>query len=548
MSAYQALVLKSVCRSNHHRIAILALDHLQCEAKEMWRDVFLKHHVRYLEGAKAPDEEFKDFMNHVCHPADNFWGGAPKAAAEWYRRTRRALDEGDWEQAAWNAGVMSHYLADPCQPFHTGQTEAEGVIHRAVEWSCSKAFPELNLIIDQHVGWPDLAVPTGEDWIEQMVRAAATQAHTHYHAMIDHFDFEAARGKPEHGLDQELKDIVAGQIAYASVLTARVLDRAIVEAQAAPPKVSLVMPLVAETLKRPVHATRRALANAADAKVVRAQHTEFRRSGKVRNTLGEDDQIVRRIHAEEVSKRHLSTLDSEWPREAGLAHGQGAEPREHRKLKKVKPPKPPREETPVVEDRVEKPAKKTKPEKVRKQADAPKIVEAEFETPAVETSAVETPSAAPVKPEPTMANVEPARKGPRLARDADVVDAPSIGPKTASRFHIIGVKTVADLLALAPDDAAKRIKASHINARQIRDWQAQALLACSVPDLPGAAAQLLVGAGVSTPADLAAADANYLAGLVKEFARSKDGDFILRGAAPPDEAKVASWIAAAKAA
>ena len=64
----------------------------------------------------------------------------------------------------------------------------------------------------------------------------------------------------------------------------------------------------------------------------------------------------------------------------------------------------------------------------------------------------------------------------RPGREASVVDAPSIGPKTAGRLHVIGVKTVGDLLQLSADDAAKQIKASHINAQVIRDWQAQALL------------------------------------------------------------------------
>ena len=77
---------------------------------------------------------------------------------------------------------------------------------------------------------------------------------------------------------------------------------------------------------------------------------------------------------------------------------------------------------------------------------------------------------------------------------------------SACRARVEQREQVGDLLALAPEDAAHRIKASHINAGVIKDWQAQALLACSVPELNGTNAQLLVGAGVYSIDDLATAD------------------------------------------
>ena len=229
MSACYRLVLESVCRSNHHRIAVLALQHLKGEGAEQWRNLFLKHRAEYLEGAKAPDAVFKDFKNHVLHVRDNAnpgedWGGAREAAREWYRRTVRAMREQDWRHAAWCAGVMSHYAVDPVQPFHTGQTEEEGVIHRAVEWSFFKSFPEVLSIIESDLGWPDVPTPSGEDWLEQMIRTGAAIANKHYETVIDHYDFEAGRKRPQDGLDQELKDVVAALIGYASVMLARILD------------------------------------------------------------------------------------------------------------------------------------------------------------------------------------------------------------------------------------------------------------------------------------------------------------------------------------
>jgi hypothetical protein len=80
MSVFYNLVMNSACRSNHHRLAVDALRHLKGDMAERWRDLFLHHYTSYLGGAKAPDEVFKDFKNHVLHVRDGDWGGAPTAA------------------------------------------------------------------------------------------------------------------------------------------------------------------------------------------------------------------------------------------------------------------------------------------------------------------------------------------------------------------------------------------------------------------------------------------------------------------------------------
>ncbi|MDZ4760388.1 MAG: DUF4332 domain-containing protein [Alphaproteobacteria bacterium] len=515
MSVYFSLVLGSICRGNHHRLAILALERLRDPNAGLWRDLFLHHHAAYLAGSKAPDDQFKDFRNHVLHVRDGDWGGAPAAAREWYRRTVRALKDGDWAHAAWCAGVMSHYVVDPLQPFHTGQTETEGVIHRAVEWSLSKAFPELHLILERDVGYPAIDLPDREDWLEQAVRAGAQRSNQHYETLIDHFDFVAARKKPEAGLDQELKDAVAGLLGYAAVLLAAVLDRAISESRAAPPKINLVLDTVFAALRTPLSLALKVLDGAADRALVAAQYAEFHATGKVRATLSDDDRTVRALHAEEVLGVSLSSLDCEWPRETGTAHGQGAPAR-------------------VASKRALKPG---------------------LPAPARETSIQAVVRAMPGKsdasslnaPAPFLAtDAATSRPQIRLAREAAIVDAPSIGPRTASRLEVIGVRTVADFLSLSPEEGALRIKASHINAKIIRDWQAQALLACSVAEITGTTAQMLVGAGVSSPADLAAADPDFLLDAITLFAATKEGERLLRGASAPDRARVLGWISAAK--
>lgn len=531
MSMLLRLLKSSACRSNHHRLAVDALVHLRGTDGELWRNLFLHHHGEYLKGAKAPDDVFKDFKNHVLHVREGDWGGAPAAAREWYRRTVRALAQQDWKQAVYNAGVMSHYVVDPVQPFHTGQTEEEGIIHRAVEWSLSQTYDQLQLILVQDLdGYPDVQVPQGNDWLEQMVKAGAKLSNPHYETLIDHYNFALGVKKPELGLDQEIKDVVARLIGHATVMLARILERAFAEAAVVPPKVGLTLDTIVAAIKAPLQKVLAALDNEKDKDLVRAMYNEYRRTGKVRETLPEDDRLVRKLHAMEVLRVPLSTVDAAWPRETGTAHGTG---RPARETKKAKAPA------------------KAKPAKAAKAA-APKRIE-----PMVDLSATQV-----VKPQPKPAAVAPKAAAPapvrapepprvatppgRLSHESPVELAPSIGPKTASRLTAIGIHTVEDLLQAEPEEAATRLKFKHINARLIRDWQAQAELACSIPGMGSIAAQLLVAVGVRDPEDLANADPEMLINMMDEFCDSADGQRILRDAPPPDEDKLRAWIEAAQ--
>lgn len=530
MSMLLRLLKSSACRSNHHRLAVDALVHLRGTDGELWRNLFLHHHVEYLKGAKAPDDVFKDFKNHVLHVREGDWGGAPAAAREWYRRTVRALAQQDWPQAVYSAGVMSHYVVDPVQPFHTGQTEEEGIIHRAVEWSLSQTYDKLQLILVQDLdGYPDVPVPSGNDWLEQMVKAGAKLSNPHYETLIDHYNFALGVKKPELGLDQEIKDVVARLIGHATVMLARILERAFAEAAVVPPKVGLTLDTIVAAIKAPIQKVLAALDNEKDKDLVRAMYNEYRRTGKVRETLPEDDRLVRKLHAMEVLRVPLSTVDAAWPRETGTAHGTGRPARDTKKAKaqpKTKPAKAKRIE-PVValsETQVVKPTKAAAPVPSAKPVAA---------APAVRVAEAPKPAAAPTPPG-------------RLSHESPVELAPSIGPKTASRLTAIGIHTVEDLLQAEPEEAATRLKFKHINARLIRDWQAQAELACSIPGMGSIAAQLLVAVGVRDPEDLANADPEMLINMMDEFCDSAEGQRMLRDSPPPDEDKLRAWIEAAQ--
>jgi predicted flap endonuclease-1-like 5' DNA nuclease len=528
VSLLYSVVFASRARSNHHRLALDALLRLEGSEGAAWRDLFLHYHEAYLEGAKAPDEVFKDFKNHVLHVRDGYWGGAVEAAEEWQRRMVRALKAKDWKHAVYCAGVMSHYIVDPIQPFHTHQTEEEGVIHRAVEQSFSKAYAQMRtiLLVDQG-GWPNVPLPAGADWLAQLIRAGAHAANKHYETIIEHYDFERGVKDPLAGLDQEIKDIIAGLIGLAVATLSRALAQSFAEAQMRPPLVSTNLDLVFTAMSAPIGAV---LAKIDDVKAraeVQAQYEEFRRTGKVRATLGEDDKVVRQLYATEVAKVELSSLDARWPREVGKAHGAGAPARVTLKPKQ----KPPRAKAPPRP----KPEPKKKP---TLDLDAVAPVELDIIAPPKPAPKLET------KPQPAPKAV--ATPGASLAPDDDVIDAPSIGQKTAGRLQNIGVSTVADLLAANPEKAAARLNARHITPNLVRDWQAQAALACALPGLRAIDAQLLVLAGVRDVDLLAAQTLDGLISKLDQATRTQAAQDMMRGAQPPNKAQAERWIETAK--
>jgi hypothetical protein len=127
-----------------------------------------------------------------------------------------------------------------------------------------------------------------------------------------------------------------------------------------------------------------------------------------------------------------------------------------------------------------------------------------------------------------------------------VVDAPSIGPKTAARLNAVGIDTVEDLLKAHPIALAARLNDRHLTEETIAEWQDQARLVCTVPGLRGAGAQLLTGAGYRTVTAIASADADKLCADVLAFAAGNGGQRVLRNGNPPDIARIRTWIESAR--
>ena len=133
-----------------------------------------------------------------------------------------------------------------------------------------------------------------------------------------------------------------------------------------------------------------------------------------------------------------------------------------------------------------------------------------------------------------------------LEIDSPIVDAPSIGPKTAKRLRKIGVHTVQDLLVLDVEAAAGRLSARHLTAGTLRSWQTQACLQCRVPELRGHDVQILAACAIESPDDLLAfADAELLEHITP-FVESPAGQRVIRSGKAPDLAECGEWIAAAE--
>jgi hypothetical protein len=332
-------------------------------------------------------------------------------------------------------------------------------------------------------------------------------------------------------------------------------------------------------------------------RLVEAMYDELKTTGKVDKTLTADDARIRDLYqAEVVAKRPVALPENVFPfspRKAG-APPPAVPPKRTRPVKAeglVVPMEPPR----PAPERLAAPATRIRADILKQlQDEAVALAEetARSETaaappttapeapPAIVSSAPETVtasppqtiagSAAPAAPEPTpppaaVAAIEietkpdieaepPKRTGrdtgqPRvhLAAEDAIVDAPSIGPKTAQRFNEVGIDTVDEFLQAHPIALAARLELPHVTGDTVTDWQDQARLVMSVPGLRGTHAQLLVGAGYRSDEVLRMAEPDRLCADVLAFATSAAGQRILRDGPPPDVEKIKSWLDAARA-
>jgi len=616
MNLLELVIIAHRCRSTHHYIAFDALQLLKGDRASDWKNLLLKHHTALLKGAKAPDSEFRDFQNHVLHVQDGEWGGARDAAMEWYGKAVEALRAKKWSKAAYALGVLTHYYADPIQPFHTAQTEEEGTMHRALEWSIAKSRDTIKALIDLR-GYPSVSAGKETGFVADMVLAGAKYSNPHYQTFIDHYDLHKGVANPPDGLDQTLLDILADLIAYATAGVAVLFERAFAESGVKPQKVDLDMPGYFAALDIPIRKITKRMADAKDRKTVEAMYEEFVETGKVIKTLPADDKKIRALHCKHILRKPIEWLDSMPIRPIGTKHvplPEHPQPVEYQ-LKVVPVPVAgetrdalfPRTPTvapdaevfdtePVTEAPVEvkavepvapieaeaiasdpapeiETAEAVEPE--AEAADEPILeAEAEIEAPVLEDAPVaeaEEPSAAAAmlaeldKTE-TATPVEVASLSngkadmhdddegdePRsrsLSYDDPVVDAPSIGPKTASRLEKVDIVTIGDLLNADPTETAQALNVRYIKTDTLLDWQDQTRLMVEAPGLRVLDSQILVGAGIRSVEDLANASAKKVLTAATTFLDTPQGARVLWGGENNvDKTEVEHWIGLARSA
>ncbi len=557
MSLLLNVIFASHARSTHHKLALDALRHLQGDEAAQWADVIISQHAAYLEGAKAPDDDFKDFKNHVLHVKENFWGGAVSSAEHWYGQFIDHLRSAEWKDAAYAAGVLSHYYSDPQMPFHTGQTEAEGAVHRAAEWSVTKSYEKLRTLLEQELGgYPRVSLSAAENWLEEMVKSGAVMANQYYDLLIDHYNLAVGVKDPPAGLDRVAQEAVARCLGHATIGFARILERAFEESSVRAPEVTLTMKAVLATINVPIRTVVNRLADAKDRKIVEAIYQEVQETGKAVHSLPESEKLVRQFHAAEVRKVSMMVLNAEPARPAGQRFGK---PLQDQKTVPPKIAQAPIAKPPAAMESLPKTAAMPVPSVTPATTPAPTLLEATKPEPVspVVSQIAKSPEEAILAPQPAMvqpAAVQRAVAAPHrstamryyLKSEAPIVDAPSIGPKTASRFNAIGMITVDEFLNADPEITASKLAVRHITPDVIREWQAQSRLMVEVPGLRGHDAQLLVAANVETSDQLRDSNAAGLLDAVTAVTTTALGKSILRDGSAPDLDEVKSWIAAAQ--
>jgi predicted flap endonuclease-1-like 5' DNA nuclease len=525
MSPLFRIVYATHANGTHHKLALDALEAMAREDREDWTRLFLKYVERYLEGSKAPDVTFKDFKNHVLHVSENYWGGAPEKVREWYDRTVFELKSENWPEAVYSAGVLSHYFTDPVMPFHTGQTEAENAIHRATEWSINRSYNTLRALGEKRFGSLNVPVPAGPKWLSEFVCDNAEFSHRYYEKLIAHYDIHKGATRPEEGLDDIAKGIVAELLIYASTSFGHLLDAAITESGVAAPEVTLT----SETFLAMTHIPRKfiekRLTNAEDRKLVAAIYDELKATGRVEHSLSEDDRTIRDLHKAEVLAPKLAERSQV---RAVRIEGTDDTPLELAVAKSAVPKAQISEQPPALPEAP---------------PPMPRIEPATSIASRMEFVRAPLPRAAPA---PRRADERATEIKTYLFEKDDLEAAPSIGPKIADRFAAIGIHTVGDFLTQNPEHLADLLDDPHFDAETLLDWQDQAKLVMTVPGLRGTHAQLLVGAGYRTAQAVADADPISLSANVLKFVTTSAGKRVLREGRPPDIEKIKSWVDVAK--
>ncbi len=543
------LIYAAHCNGSHHKLAVDSLRYLKDDNAKDWRNLFLGHIEAYIQGSKAPDKDFKDFKNHVLHVRDNFWGGAADKSAEWYDRLVHNLKLKNWREAAYSAGVLSHYYADAMHPFHTAQSEAESNVHRAVEWSISKTYDDLFLLgLDK---WPALVIdiPSGDGWVKTLVENNATFANQYYETLITHYDFHKGVVDPTEGFDKHANEVIAKLIRYNTLSFSQVMDCAFAQAGVMPAKTGLTVKSFLAALKTPLHWVIRKMKDGKEQKLVQAIYDELQDTGTVETNLSDDDSYIKRKYEEEVLSRR--SYYAKQKQTHTLFAASRSERRKYRRNETKGKTRQNREKT-------EMPFHPGKSDISQVKAELAKVLPTSQNINSGSITADTSETITYLNNTDTVETANPSHKKretkPRtaykeryyLSLSDPVADGPSVGDKTAKRLGKIDIHSVSDLIQADPHFVAKSLGLRNVGHEEVSEWQGQANLMCHIAGLKAIHSRLLVAGGIWNPEHLATVSEEELTSMLTKISLSEEGQKILRNKDLPSSEVIAGWIEVAK--
>lgn len=542
-----AILRSAHCKSTHHYFAIDALYEVPSNRGLALVDLLLANYTEYLKGAKDPDNVFKDFENHVIHVRDGYWGGAAKLAEKWLANSLRLLDAGKWKEAAYAIGVLSHYFTDPFMPLHTAQSPRETVVHRPLEWSVCCAYQEIFSIACSDPSLESFDVTDRGDWMTDSVLRGATLANAHYEALIDQYDMNESRRNPKIALPIESKQTLAKIFTWVITGWGMVLDNIANGTRSSMPSASLTMPTLLAGIQVPMKRVVAAIESAEQRAQVEKILDEYQRTGKVSKNLTQEQLTVRKVRKEKpllqppaAAIERAVQFDQEQ-RKALVASTIAAAP-----TKTTQPPrKPAKSEVPDAQHELLPKAKPYYRDSGGRDSDDRESTKQVIQQESRAQGRVDG-NKVPAKAKPPADPVEGEDNGKKrqrvqLAASSPVIDAPAIGPKTATRLTDIGIHTVQDLLTHEPEEISAALETRWITPKLVAQWQSQALLACQIERLSAAGAGLLVLAGIRSAEDLAEHSVQAIYERVHAASKTTEGERLLRDHEPPPMKTIQRW-------
>ena len=512
MNTIIAILRAAHCKSTHHFFAIDALDEVSSERGKSLANLLLANYSNYLQGAKDPDTVFKDFENHVLHVRDGYWGGAAKTAEKWLEKSNTLLTAGNWKEAAYAIGVLSHYFTDPFMPLHTAQSPRETIFHRPLEWSVCCSYQSIFKLASEDPGLESFPISSGKDWLTDGILRGATIANRYYDPLMDDYDIKDSGKHPELALGLDSKKSLAKIFTWVLTAWGTAIDRIANNSSASLPSISLAIPTLLAGVQTPIKKIVAAMDTAQQRSEVERILDEFQRTGNVVRNVSPEQKTVIRVKKERPELRP-SQVDVQRAISSELFQKQNAPP-------------------------------PSKPQPVASVPKSDKPIHRAVPSPTVTRPAEPTHTTAMRIDAPESKEKSSTRT--QLQLGSPIVDAPAIGPKTAARFEAIGLSTIENLLSNDADRIASELDTKWITARLVSQWQSQAKLACQIERLSAAGAGLLVMAGIETSNDLARRDPSEIYLLLQTAAESAEGKRLLRDQSPPPLKTVQRWVEAAR--